>query len=105
MFGQVIDGFNRTGKIAEDTIRFFSLFEHQKTDEHCAAVALKAKELAERFDSDPAKAEQAGYLHDISAAIPNKKRIEFACSQMIEALAEEMQCSIFFDYVQWPYLL
>lgn len=50
-------------------------------------------------------AEQAGYLHDISAVLPNEKRIEFVCSQMVEVLAEEMQCSIFFDYVQWPYLL
>ena len=93
-------GSTEPGKLLKIRSVFFSLFEHQKTAEHCAAVALKAEELAERFDSYPAKAEQAGYLHDISAVIPNEKRIEFACSQMVEVLAEEMQCSIFFDYVQ-----
>lgn len=92
MFDQVINGFNKTGKIAADTFRFFSLFEHQKTAEHCAAVADKAKELAKKFASDPGKAEQAGYLHDISAVIPNEKRIEFADNQLVEVLAAERQC-------------
>lgn len=92
MFGQVIDGFNRTGKIAADTFHFFSLFGHPKTAEHCAAVAGKAIELAQKFASDPGKAEQAGYLHDISAVIPNEKRIEFAHNQRVAILAAERQC-------------
>jgi len=86
-----IDEFTPTGNVSEDVFQFFSLFEHQKTAEHCALVARKAKELSQRFDSDSTKAEQAGYLHDVSAVIPNEKRIEYAHSHMVEVLEAEIQ--------------
>lgn len=86
-----ITEFKPTGKIAEDVPRFLALFGCQKTAQHCAAVAAKAKELAEKFGSNPQKAEQAGYLHDISAVIPNEKKIDFARSWMVEILPEELQ--------------
>jgi predicted HD superfamily hydrolase involved in NAD metabolism len=92
MLTSIADGLEITGEISEDVPRFLNLFEHQKTAEHCAAVALKAKKLAQRFNSDPVKAEQAGYLHDISVVIPNEKRVEFARNQMMALLAEEKQC-------------
>ena len=92
MFLHHIDAFITTGNLAEDVSRFFDRFEHQHTAKHCAAVALKAKELAESLASDPAKAEQAGYLHDISAVIPNEKRVEFALRQKIEVLVAERKC-------------
>ncbi len=91
MLRYYISDFKGTGKIAEDVPRFLALYGHQKTAEHCSAVATKAKELAEKFKSNSSKAEQAGYLHDISAVIPNEKRIEFAQSQLVEILAEEIQ--------------
>ncbi len=91
MLNQYIGDFKSTGKIVDDVPRFLILWGHHKTAEHCSAVASKAKELAKRFNSDSAKAEQAGYLHDISAVIPNEKRIEFAQSQSVEILAEEIQ--------------
>ena len=91
MLNHYIGEFRSTGKIAEDVPRFLASFGYQKTAEHCSAVAVKAKELAEKFGCDPFKAEQAGYLHDISVVIPNEKRIEFAQSQLVKVLAEEVQ--------------
>lgn len=84
--------FTRTGVISEDVSRYLGLFGFQKTAEHSAAVAAKAKWLAEKFDSNPHKAKQGGYLHDISAVIPNQKRVDFAYSQKVDVLAEEVQC-------------
>jgi len=91
MLNHYIGDFKSTGKIVDDVPRFLELFGYQKTAEHCSAVASKAKELAKRFNSDSSKAEQAGYLHDVSAVIPNEKRIDFAQSQSVEILAEEIQ--------------
>lgn len=91
MLKSYVGEFNGTGNIAEDVPRFLASFGHQKTAEHCAAVAAKAKELAAKFDASLSKAEQAGYLHDISVVIPNQKRIDFARSQRVKILAEEIQ--------------
>ena len=84
--------FNLTGDITVDGPGYLALFGHRKTAQHCTAVAAKAKELAEMFDSDPHKAELGGYLHDISAVIPTAERIEFAHSKGVEVLAAEEQC-------------
>ncbi len=92
MLNQYIGNFRNTGEINHDVPRFLESWGHPKTAKHCAAVAAKAKELAQKFGSDPFKAEQAGYLHDISAVVPNAKRIEFAISESVEVLAEELQC-------------
>ncbi len=91
MLNQYIGNFKNTGKIINDVPHFLELSGFPKTAKHCTAVACKAKELAEKFESNPIKAEQAGYLHDISAVVPNEKRIEFAQSQSVEVLAEEFQ--------------
>jgi predicted HD superfamily hydrolase involved in NAD metabolism len=91
MLEDYIGEFKSTGNIPEDAHRFLASFGYEETAEHCVAVADKAKELAEKFDCDKRIAEQAGYLHDISVVIPNEDRIEFAYSQMIEVLAEEVQ--------------
>jgi predicted HD superfamily hydrolase involved in NAD metabolism len=66
-------------------------FGHLATARHCAAVAKKAMELAEQYQCDPNKAEKAGYLHDISAVIPDDQKIDFAHSQLVEVLPEESQ--------------
>jgi len=83
--------FNPTGNIVADVPRFLTLYGRHDTAEHCTAVAAKAKELAEKFGSDPSKAEQAGFLHDISAVIPVAERIDFAHSQGVEVLPAEAQ--------------
>jgi predicted HD superfamily hydrolase involved in NAD metabolism len=92
MLGSPFGAFRGTSVVGEDVRRFLISLGHPKTASHCAAVAARAKELAARFSADPAKAEQAGYLHDISAVIPDEKRIEFARSRRVEVLAEEALC-------------
>ncbi|MFC1997613.1 bis(5'-nucleosyl)-tetraphosphatase (symmetrical) YqeK [Chloroflexota bacterium] len=91
MLEDYIIKFNRTGVIAEDVPRYLGLMGYPKTAKHCTAVAAKASLLAGKFGSNPYKAEQAGYLHDISAVIPNQARIEFARSRDVDILAEEEQ--------------
>ena len=91
MLEKHIGEFNLTGQIAEDVPRFLALFGHHKTAEHCATVAAKAIELTTIFEDNPCKAEQAGYLHDISVVIPNDKKINFARRQLVEVLTEELK--------------
>jgi predicted HD superfamily hydrolase involved in NAD metabolism len=91
MLYHYIGDFKSTDEIIDDVPRFLISLGHPKTAEHCVAVAAKAKELAKKFNSDLSKAEQAGYLHDISAVIPNEKRIDFAQDQSVAIFAEEIQ--------------
>ncbi len=91
MLNHYIGNFKNTGEITIDVPHFLELSGYLKTARHCAAVAFKAKELTKKFGGDPFKAKQAGYLHDISAVVPNEKRIKFAQSQSVEILAEEFQ--------------
>lgn len=92
MLEDYIRKLKRTGDIAEDVHRYLTSFGYQKTAKHCAAVAAEAQILALRYDCDPTKAELAGYLHDISAVIPNDKKVDFAQDQMVDVLAEEVAC-------------
>ena len=52
-------------------------------------MAAEARRLAIRFGEDPARAEAAGLLHDISAPIPDAERLATAEAWGVEALAEE----------------
>ena len=94
MLNQYIRNFKNTREISNDVPRFLVLLGYPRTAKHCAAVATKANELANKFGSDPFRAGQAGYLHDISAVVPNEKLIDFAQSQSVEVLAEEIQYPI-----------
>jgi predicted HD superfamily hydrolase involved in NAD metabolism len=87
-----IHDFQTSGRLNEDVIRFLSLSGFPQTAAHCGDVAAEAAALAERFDVDPVKAESAGYLHDISAVIPNDKRIEYAQKHDLEILIAEFSC-------------
>jgi len=91
MLKHYLGDFESTGNLVDDVPRYLARFGHQKTAEHCRAVAIKARELAQKYTGDELKAEKAAYLHDISAVIPNDKRIEFARSQAVEVLPEEIQ--------------
>ena len=53
--------FKATGNIAEGLPLYHASYGRQDTAEHCTAIAAKAIELAEKFGSDPDRAEQAGY--------------------------------------------
>ena len=84
--------FHLTDNIKADSARFLTHLGFPKTAQHCAAVAAKSSELAEFFECDPHKAEQAGYLHDISVVIAHDVRIEFARRHQVAVLEEEVQC-------------
>ncbi|MFN2233497.1 MAG: bis(5'-nucleosyl)-tetraphosphatase (symmetrical) YqeK [Anaerolineales bacterium] len=91
MMEDYLEQFTRTGQLETDMSSFLTSCGYPKTAEHCAAVAAEAKNLAVRFQSNPHQAEQAGYLHDISAVIPVNQRLELAHSYNIEVLEEEKQ--------------
>lgn len=80
-----------SGKTRTDMIAFLHAHGYPKTAEHCLNVGVKACELAKKFDLDPARAELAGWLHDISAPIPNARRVEATREFGFEILPEEVQ--------------
>lgn len=78
-----------TGNLRADMAAFLTARGFPRTAGHCAAVAAEARRLAARFGEDPARAEAAGLLHDISAPIPDIERIAMAEAWGLEVLAEE----------------
>lgn len=81
--------FKPTGDIPTDAVVFLKAHGHAFTARHVTQVALKAGELAEKFSISKQGAETAGFLHDISAVIPNEARIEVALEHGLEVLPEE----------------
>ena len=84
-------GLSRKGCLAEDVTAFFCHHSKPKTTSHSAAVAVKASDLASHFGLDPVRAWQAGWLHDVSAVIPNAERVAYARALGLEVLPEELQ--------------
>lgn len=80
-----------SGDLPKDTSRFFVEHGHAPTAAHCGHVAKKAGELARQFDVDVSQAEHAGWLHDVSAVIPNEQRVEVALDYGLEVLPEELR--------------
>ncbi len=78
-----------SGNLRTDMAAFLTTRGFPKTAGHCAAVAAEARRLAGRFGEDPARAEAAGLLHDISAPIPDAERIATAEAWGLTVLAEE----------------
>jgi len=56
---------------------------------HCADVGAIAGGLAPRFDVDGTAAQQAGWLHDVSAVFPKGNRLAVARALDIDILPEE----------------
>jgi predicted HD superfamily hydrolase involved in NAD metabolism len=75
--------------LAGEVTNYLSQHGCPKTAEHSARVAAEARRLAQRFAADPDEAEQAGWLHDISAVIPVDRRLEAARMLELEILPEE----------------
>ena len=78
-----------TGMRPRDVVNFLNLHGHQKTARHSGRVALEAKKIALRFDENQEAAFEAGWLHDISAIVPNEQRITVAKALGINPLHEE----------------
>ena len=79
-----------TGDTRRDMAAFLTRHNCPHTAGHCASVAAEAKRLAQRFGVEPARAELGGLLHDISAVIPNVKRIDVARQLNVPVLPEEV---------------
>lgn len=67
--------FLLTGELRQDVTAVLTHHQLPKVAGHVARVAQEAKRLATQFGADPVGAETAGWLHDISAVIPNAKRV------------------------------
>jgi predicted HD superfamily hydrolase involved in NAD metabolism len=78
-----------TGSVAEDVPRFLVAHGCAATATHCRAVAAEARRLARRFGVDAASAGVAGWLHDVSAVIPNADRLRYAARWGVPVLDEE----------------
>ena len=72
-----------------DVSAFLQAHHRTRTLAHVQQVAAEASRLALRFGADGVKAEQAGWLHDISAVIPNNRRLEAARRWGLAVLPEE----------------
>ncbi|RKN72372.1 bis(5'-nucleosyl)-tetraphosphatase (symmetrical) YqeK [Paenibacillus ginsengarvi] len=81
--------FRPSGDLALDVRHFLEQRGCPKTAEHSIAVGAEARSLAIRFGADPAKAEAAGWLHDISAIYPSQDRIRVARELGVDVLPEE----------------
>jgi len=79
--------FQASGDIDADVKRLFGQREHLY--QHVKGVAIKAEELAHRFDANVTHCVQAAWLHDISGVVPNAERIELAEQLGIDVLPEE----------------
>ncbi|MFP3390040.1 bis(5'-nucleosyl)-tetraphosphatase (symmetrical) YqeK [Brevibacillus sp. SIMBA_040] len=88
-YAQLREGWLQVHDIATDSESLLHLHGCKHTALHSKHVAEEAAQLANRFGIDPICARIAGYLHDISAIIPNHQRIPIAEELGIEILPEE----------------
>jgi predicted HD superfamily hydrolase involved in NAD metabolism len=80
-----------TGNVATDAHAFLVAYELAPTAIHCGCVAAEARRVALLCGVDAAQAETAGWLHDVSAVIPNSERINVARAWDVPVLPEEEQ--------------
>lgn len=78
-----------TNDLKQDIIWFLTANHCAETAKHCMEVGKEARRIALLFHADPDEAEIAGWLHDISAVIPNNERIAVAKELQIDILPEE----------------
>jgi predicted HD superfamily hydrolase involved in NAD metabolism len=89
LYKDLIDDFEFTNDLGIDSYNLLIKYKCYNTAEHSQRVAKECKLLARKFGLDENLAEIAGYLHDISAIIPNDEKLEFAKKLEIEILKEE----------------
>jgi predicted HD superfamily hydrolase involved in NAD metabolism len=87
-------GIHVTGDIPADVTAFLTRHGCPRTIEHSREVAEEARCLAIRFGAGPAQAEAAGWLHDVSAVIPNGERVRAARDLGLAILPEEQKAPV-----------
>lgn len=85
----LIDDFQTGGDLQTDVTTFLIHHDCPKTAVHCAQTGEITSNLAVRFGVDERAAQQAGWLHDISAVFPKNRRLEISKALSITILPEE----------------
>jgi predicted HD superfamily hydrolase involved in NAD metabolism len=85
------NGFQFTGDTLRDAPDFLEHHGFPHVATHVKAVALEARNLAERFGLDANAAELAGILHDIAVIVPNAERIGLTRALDLPVFPEEQQ--------------
>ncbi|MBK7896632.1 MAG: bis(5'-nucleosyl)-tetraphosphatase (symmetrical) YqeK [Anaerolineaceae bacterium] len=78
-----------TGELGRDVTAVLTHHQYPKIAGHVHRVAQEARRLASQFGADADGAETAGWLHDISAVIPNEVRVEMCAAFGIPVLPGE----------------
>ena len=89
LFARLKKGISLQQNLARDVPAFLNQHGFPHTAAHAHQVALKARWLAGIYGVDQRAAETAGWLHDISAVIPNEQRLPVSQQLGLEILAEE----------------
>ena len=79
----------RTGSLAKDATAVLIHHNLPKVAGHVSRVAKEARRLAIQFGADADGAETGGWLHDISAVIPNAVRVDLCATFGIPVLPGE----------------
>jgi predicted HD superfamily hydrolase involved in NAD metabolism len=90
-FSEWTKGIDLGHGLHDDVRAFLTAHNRLGTLKHVELVAQEAIRLANRFGADPAAAEQAGLIHDISAVIPYSRRLEVAQAWKMPYLPEEAE--------------
>ena len=78
-----------SGHLRDDMVAFLTQHGCAATAGHSMRVAAEAVRLAHRYSLDAHAAEQAAWLHDISAVIPGAQRVAVADHLGVDVLPEE----------------
>ncbi|MCA9919478.1 MAG: bis(5'-nucleosyl)-tetraphosphatase (symmetrical) YqeK [Anaerolineales bacterium] len=78
-----------TGELGQDVTAVLTHHSLPKVAVHVSRVAQEARRLAIQFGADPVGAETAGWLHDISAVIPNDVRVDMCAAFGLPVLPGE----------------
>ena len=89
LLAQLVADLAFTGSIASDAPAFLVLHGHPATAQHSAGVAAEAGRIAALVQVDVVAAQQAGWLHDISAVFASPERARVADVLGVEVLEEE----------------
>jgi len=85
----LLGGWRATGAVGADVRRLLALRDCHATAAHSEAVAEAARRLAAQYGVPERAAEEAAWLHDVSAIIPAEKRLDAARALGLEVLPEE----------------
>lgn len=85
-FGQIA----LSGNLARDVTAVLTHHQLPRVAGHVHRVAQEARRLAVQFGADAIGAETAGWLHDISAVIPNRVRVDLCQALNIPVLPGEV---------------